>query len=373
MAEAAAGAWYLPEIIFPKIPGDEEREICVSQEFIAVKEGTTYLSLDDRARGILIEQLLMKYRKSAVRGTAFGKKLYIRHEEGAEEPFVKKKAEIVEALLKIVYKTGRFSISLYDVLAYQKAGKGSFLLTAEGLYSPVLLEEYGRYIMLQELGEVDERGIFGRDGKCIYRGKLSDNFLRISAELIALNRKVKSIPALHPLCRETEEVRERYLTFLVYRLFADMGITADGIIRIELLAGQLRIPFSRLSDMIRQVWEVRKRKSISYEKYTQSAYSCLTDDFLVFKHMLYYDIIGFELYRCGFHVKRGITWFSVEAEKRFGMMPIVWKRYVSCLEGTGEKEMDLAEIAETPDEEERIMYRMTAFESEVQKELTGGR
>jgi len=373
VAEAAAGAWELPEIIFPKIPGDEEREIYVSPEFIAVKGGTAYFSLDTEAKEILIEQLLMKYRKSGIRDSGFGKKLYIRYEEGEEEPFVKKKAEIVEALLTVVYKTGKFSISLYDVLAYQKVGKGCFLLTAEGLYSPAFLEEHGRYIALRELGKTDERGIFGQDGNCIYRGRLSDSFLGMSAELIALNGKVKSLPMLHPFCRESEENRERYLTFLVYRLFANMGITADGVIRIGLLAGQFRIPAVRLSDIIRQVWEVRKQKGISYEKYAQSAYSCLTNDFLAYKYLLYYDIVAFELYRSGSYIKRSVTWFGIEAEKRFGMVPIVWKRYINCLEAAEKNGVDLAEITGLSDEKERAMYRMAAYEAEVRKELTGGR
>lgn len=369
---AKDGTLYLPPIIYPHIPWEGKGKILVNQEFMAVKGEVSYFSLDYGIKNILLEELLGKYRKRGFLDILYSRGLYIRYRETDGELFVKKSDEIVDAIKSVTFKTGKFSLLMYDVLAYQKVRKGSFLLTADGLYSPTELEEYGRYIALRGLGWIDKGGIYGKNGDCLYRGRFSANFVRLATELIALNRRIGKMTVPHPLCRESADVRERYMAFLVYRLCADRGITADRLMRAELIAGQLRVSSGNLSDMIGQVLVRRKWMGGDQGKYFAEAFALFSFDISDYRDILYYDILALELFQSGGKVRRRVSYFTRELENRLGIPPAWAQSYMECRVKAGKGELDLLEAMRHSLGEEQIRHRMIAFELEIQKKLIGG-
>ncbi len=397
-AMAGNGALYMPPVIYPRIPGEGEGTIRVNEEYMARKGIASYLSLDYKVRELLLEALLEKYRGQGLKDTLHNKGLYIRYGESREKPFVKKREEIIDAIGSVAFKRGKFSVPLQEVLAYQRLQKGSFLLTSDGLYSPAELEGYGRGIALRRLGRIDKRGVYGLNGERIWEGKLAAGFAGLAGELIALNRKAGRITVPHPLCREAEAVRKRHMAFLVYRLCAERGFGADWLIRVELTAGQLRVPPGELSDMIGWALGKRKMAGADQRKYFADAFTdTFADDgvsvlenaglnasadaaaFIApgipgYRDILYYDLLAFELFisRTGGKIGRRASYFTGELEYRLGILPASAQSFMECLEKVQRGEKGLQEAARQAGEEERIRYHMAVFEAEVQKNLMGG-
>lgn len=366
------GSLYFSPIIYPHIPWEEKGKIIVNEEFMAVKGGATYLSLDYEIKDIFLEELLEKYRERGFPDVLRNRGLYIRYGEARREPFVKKREEIVDALISVTSKTGKLSVSMYDVLAYQKMQKRSFLLTADGLYSPTELERYGRRIALHRLGRIDKDGVFGKNGDYLYKGRFATNFASLATELIALNHRIGQISVPHPLYRETENVREQYVNFLVYRLCADKEILAEWLIRVELIAGLLRVSLSSLSGMIGKTLEKRKMAEADQRKYYTDAFALLNFDTSGYRDILYYDILAFELFQLKGRMGRRASYFTLELENRLEISPVTAQNYMECLEKTGKGEIDLLEAMRHPVGEEQIRHHMAALELEIQKNLIGG-
>lgn len=365
----------LPEIIYPVIKGEQQVEI--SPVAMAVKGGAYYFSPEFKRKEFLIDELLEKYRRNPRNWWSRNsrKGLYIRNrraETGTFEAFSEKKKEIINAINSVVFKTGAYSVPVYDVLAYLETAGGCFLLTAEGLYSPTKLEEYGRCIQLQKITKIGKNGLIGRDNICC-RETFPTDFIKLAKELIALNSKIDYISEKHPLSTEIEEIREQYIAFLAWRLCAAESMQACAIIRMEILARQLKISSGKLSGIITHILKKRKLYKNNFVGFFDEAFEVLKYDVTTLKNILYCDLAAFDLYGRENKKKFQISPFIGEAASRLGIAQEFTENYLNCWKHLEKNNFNLPELQEFMAEQDKVIRQMAEFEAEVQKNLNGGR
>lgn len=196
----------------------------------------------------------------------------------------------------MTFRTGVYSVTFHDVLAYQKVPGGCYLLTADGIYSPTKLEEYGRCLKIHKIGRIQKDGIYGPDGECLCRGPFTANFIRLAAELAALSCHTERIEAPHPLHKEGKDIKQRYLSFLAARMCAGNGMPADWLTRMEIIGMQLDVPQGEVFDLAANALRRRRLRKTSEEDYFTEVFSQLPLDMSRYGVMLYFDVLAFGLY-----------------------------------------------------------------------------
>lgn len=124
--------------------------------------------------------------------------------------------------------------------------------------------EYFNY-QIEDL-KIAKHGIYNRKGRCLVNGSsFSEDFINLFCELRLLGKKTEMKKGSHPLLREGQATRATYLEILIDKCFFDGYLSADEVIRLEIMARQFGISSSMMKQEMKEAIGRSKYKNAFLE------------------------------------------------------------------------------------------------------------
>lgn len=181
-----------------------------------------------------------------------------------------------------------------NVLAYFEDQYGTrciYMLMEDRLVSDYR-DDHGKYFNYL-IGDIKivKHGIYNRKGRCLVSGSsFSKEFMDLFQELNLLGKKTEMKRGSHPLLKEGRATRARYLEILIDKCFFDNYLSADEVIRLEIMARQFGIS----SSMIKQEMKEAIGRSKYKNAYLEWAVQKINDIPKGYYYALIQDIIVLE-------------------------------------------------------------------------------
>lgn len=292
-------------MVYPVMDEINEKRVELSSERLLYGESEYYFSPKFKQSKEILDGVLKGYvRRGKVKIGRFKNKendLIVCNEFNDE---VSK--EIRRVLSDLKSKDGVILLPK-EVLGYFENGMFKVLLTSNMLYSDYGRDYYesdsvndpkGFYVkcLLKDTQIIKNKIITGYgDNEEIYTfdGEFSENFHILFNELKELTKTVKLMPGLHPLSNEKRILRENYIGMLVDKSLEDGMLSANEVVRLEILARQIGIDSITVINLIKKAldrFNICEKDVYINESLKKMEY--IAKDYY---YMLYHDLLTFEL------------------------------------------------------------------------------
>lgn len=289
------------KVIYPMIDPMYEKRIDVSTERLLYGESEYYFSPKFKLSNEILEGVVRGYisQKGRFGKIMSGSDLIVFMDFSKEKVIPK-----IKEFLADLKKRDKVNVPFQDVLGFFQNGKWMVILTSKYLYS-----QYGRD---DYKGEEDPKGYYVKtklkytsiengnkiisDSKEVYvfEKEFTDNFIGLFEELKELNKSINSIPSVHPLNCEKREVRENYLAILIDETLMDGNLSANEVVRLEIIARQIGIDSITVIQLIKNAlsWYKKCDNEKEFINYSLKKMDSISKDYY---YMLYHDLLTFEL------------------------------------------------------------------------------
>lgn len=329
-------------IFYPVIDERRERQIDPSVEIFS-QSGTHYFfSPEFKTSDIIVELVVKKYSEERNRLKNFFK-LNEKQKIITCFDFPKKK-QINDEVDNI--RGEHFSdLGINDVLACFKDEYDTYLLTKNEMLSTYRNDD-GDYLRVK-INEVfiDNNQVYRYDGTIVSDNHLfSEEFQSLFLELQMLEQDVKLINCRHPLRNLPLTTREIYMEILIGKCLFDRYLSANEVIRIEVLSRQLGVSSQTIVNVIDKISKLRlvNREEI----YLQTMVKKVNEIPREYYYVLFHDVIAFELLIENGDVKENTSKFTDEISKRCGLDFEFKKRYIENIQKFMKSSYDIRQSLE---------------------------
>jgi len=326
-------------VIYPMIDLLREKRIDVSTERLSYGKSEYYFSPRFKLSSEIIDGVVRGYKSKKRRfELVSGPDLIINVD------FKKKKVDkqIKEFLGKLKSKD-KVNVAYLDVLGYFQNGKYIVLLTSEFLYSDYGRDDYkgdgkdpnGFYVKTKlkyTSIENKKKVISDSNEEYEFKCKFTDDFIGLFEELKELNKTVKLPSSVHPLNREKREVREKYLAILVDKTLNDGNLSANEVVRLEIIARQIGIDSKTVINLIESassLYDNYKEEEEEFIGCSLGKMSFIAHDYY---YMLFHDLITFELLSNKGEVSAQLSSYTSAFVDNYGIEKEFSKAYMESMQ-----------------------------------------
>lgn len=242
--------------------------------------------------------------------------------------FMKKRqiAEEVKSIQRDLFP----DLNMGDVLACYKDEYDVYLLTKDELLS-TYRDDNGDYLRVDiDKVCIEDNRIYDAD-----RAMISDDhdfsaeFQNLFYELQLLGKDVKPINCRHPMRAAPLKAKVAYLEILLGDCLFDKYLSANEVVRIEILARQLGVSSQTVLNAVNQI--LRVRQISRDEKYLQTLIKKVSEISGEYHYVLFHDVIAFELLPDGEALKEDLSRFADELSKRCGLDVEFKRKYIEVM------------------------------------------
>lgn len=306
-----SGTYGKRDVIYPKAD-DERMQRVESSPEILIESGMNYFfSPGFKTSDIVIEHVLSKYNRKK-EANLFKKMKQAVSREGIVTRFEFERNRTqntkVQSVLSMLNQEKGEEKKAGNVLAYYEDTEGTenlYLITKDKLLSNYR-DDNGTYtdVFLKDI-TLSEHGIYSLEGKQLVKGaSFPSEFIWFFKEIRALGDDVKMADYHHPLREESIEIRKKYMEIMIDKSFDDDCLSANEVIRIEILARQLGISsgyvIQRMQDTVRE-----KKSRASYP-----AAKKVNDIPEKYYYVLLHDLLVLDLLEPGDEIKENMSDFT---------------------------------------------------------------
>ena len=313
-------------VYYPAIDGRKERQIEPSVEILSQSGIHYFFSPGFKTSDIILELVVKKYG-----GESRGLKSLFRFGEESLVicfDFMKKRqiAEEVKSIQRDLFP----DLNMGDVLACYKDEYDVYLLTKDELLS-TYRDDNGDYLRVDiDKVCIEDNRIYDAD-----RAMISDDhdfsaeFQNLFYELQLLGKDVKPINCRHPMRAAPLKAKVAYLEILLGDCLFDKYLSANEVVRIEILARQLGVSSQTVLNAVNQI--LRVRQISRDEKYLQTLIKKVSEISGEYHYVLFHDVIAFELLPDGEALKEDLSRFADELSKRCGLDVDFMRKYIEVM------------------------------------------
>lgn len=274
---------------------DEERmeQVLPASEMLCWHDMHSFFSPSFKTSNIIIDYILKKYHYTDSRSEKNSrcKGLITCHE-------MQRKPNLYNRCLnkfKKIDADQQTGLKCGNIIAYfedQNGTKCIFMLTKDRLLSDYQ-NDNGRYTNFQIKDiEIRKSGIYNTKADCLINGiSFSEAFIDLFHEIKLLGKTIEIKKSSHPIQREGRMTRIRYLEILIDKCFYDGYLTADEVIRIEIMARQFGISSSIIREKMSESKDHIKSKP-TYLEWSVQKINDIPQDYF---YSLVQDLIVFEV------------------------------------------------------------------------------
>jgi len=354
------------KVIYPMIDPVREKRIEVSSERLLYGESEYYFSPKFKLSSEILDGVVRGYisQKGKIEELISGPDLIVSAD------FTKKKVtEKIKKFLTNLKERDKVNVALQDVLGFFQNGKYIVILTSKYLYS-----EYGRDAYK---GVEDPRGYYVKtklkytsikngnkiisdsNEEYVFEKGFTKNFIGLFEELKELNKTIKPIPSVHPLNCEKREVRENYLAILVDKTLTDGNLSANEIVRLEIIARQIGIDSITVIGLIKSALVLYERCNEEREfiNHSLEKMNSISQNYY---YMLYHDLITFELLSNKGEVAEQLSEFTSTFASRYGIEEDFCESYKQSMQ---KLVVSSYSLRDTLKEKGGLIYNQQAYEN----------
>lgn len=292
------------KVFYPMLDEKKEKRIPVCRELIQYGEDTYFFSPHFKKSEEVIDGILRGYVQEKGKGRGFFQKSVSVSELVVRPSF---KSEDEKKCKKILSRLNQEDVGLKyeEIIAYTQNKDFFVFLTKDRLVSDYRHDKdhdkakVGKYVdcLIRDLKILHDKRTFTYNDKQFTFSPFGEDFISLLAALQKLDKEIEPISNEHPLNKEKQSMRENYFGILLDKTLADGFLSANEVIRLEIMAKQLGIDSKDVQKLIRDtiqrymdykeadnilgfIHESVSRANIISEKY---------------HYMLYHDVITFEL------------------------------------------------------------------------------
>lgn len=366
------------KVIYPVLEEVREKRVPVCQERMLYGETGHYFSPTFKTSNEVINGILRGYdSKKGLTGLLSGPDLVVKAD------FKKKRLdEDIKGVLIEINKGRDTEISKGDVVAYYKDSKYTFLLTTDRILSDYKRDDEDKYVD-SRLTEVyissDETSIYDleKNTKIVSRCTFEKKFIGLFNELQELNKDVQPIHGKHPLSEEMGKVKESYFNILVDKSLDDGNLSANEVVRMEILARQMGIASLKVLEMISKAISNYEMSKNDESTYIYSSLRKMDRIDSKYYYMLYHDVLTFELLSNKGEVVEKLGQFSQTLAKKCSINENFKEKYAKSMQKLVVSSYSLRNTIDhegkTVVEENKDafsnLYKSMEYEYNLQKEL----
>lgn len=364
-------------IIYPVLDEIREKRVPVCQERMLYGEGH-YFSPTFKMSDEVVDGILRGYepKKGIAAVLRSGSDLVIKTD------FRKKKlVENIKKVLAEVNKGRDIKIGVGDVVGYYE-DEYTFLLTADRILSDYRRDDVDQCVdsKLTDLHiSASGSSIYEWKGKkrIISGCSFSPQFIDLFNELQELNKDVQPIYGKHPLSEEMSEVKENYFNILVDKALEDGNLSANEVVRLEILARQMGVASIKVLEMISGAIRNYERTRDNRKEYIYGSLRRMKKIDKKYYYMLYHDVITFELLSGKGEVTEQLGQFSQILSEKCSINEDFKKKYAESMQKLVSSSYSLRDtidhegrrIAEESEDSFSNLYKSIEYEYNLQKEL----
>ena len=309
------------KVIYPMIDPIREKRIEVSSERLLYGESEYYFSPKFKLSSEILDRV--------VRGYVNRKQSFFQKSDLVVcSDFSKKEIPKIKDFLEDLKKRDKTVVAFKDVLGFYQNGKYIVILTSKYLYSDYGRDKYegpedpcGFYVKtkLKSTSIKNGKKIISDNNEVYDFGReFSKTFIGLFQELKELNKTIKPIPSVHPLNCEKRAIRENYLTILVDKTLTDGNLSANEVVRLEIIARQIGIDSITVIGLIKDALTLYEKCSeeIEFINHSLEKMNSISQDYY---YMHYHDLITFELLSNKGEVIEQLSEFTAIFASRYGI------------------------------------------------------
>ncbi len=314
-------------IFYPAIDERRERQLEPSVEILSQSGSPYFFSPGFKTSDIILEHVIKKYSNEGKKHKGFFKS--DRDSLTTYFDFSKKQQMMEDAdqIRKEIFS----DLAMGDILACFKDAHYMYLLTRDELLS-TYRDDNGDYLRINiEESFIDSNRIYGQNGMMISDDHdFSDEFQKLFFELQLLKRDVKLINCRHPMRNESLKVREVYIDILIGKSLLDRYLSAEEVVRIEILSRQLGVSSQKVLNSVSIISKLsRESREDDYIKDMVRKVSEIPREYY---YVLFHDAVVFDLLSGGDADKECMTKYTDEISKRCNLDLDFKRKYIEALQ-----------------------------------------
>ena len=314
-------------IFYPAIDERREQQLEPSVEILSQSGSHYFFSPGFKISDIILEHVVKKYSNEGKKKKGFFKS--DRESVTTYFDFLKKQqtVEEVDRIRKEIYS----DLAMGDILACYKDAHYMYLLTRDELLS-TYRDDDGEYLKVN-IAEafIDSNRIYEKNGMMVSDDHdFSEEFQKLFFEIQLLKKEVKLVNCRHPMRNESLKVRKEYLDILIGKCLLDRYLSADEVVRMEILSRQLGVSSQTVLNSVSIISKLcRESREDDYIKDMVRKVSEIPREYY---YVLFHDVLVFDLLSGCETEKECISKYTDEISKRCNVELDFKRKYMEAMQ-----------------------------------------